>query len=181
MSASTPGRAPVTELDPAYSTEDATAIAWSAAVGGMTEAEIFWLSTVRPDGRPHVTPLLAVWAQDALHFCTGPGERKAKNLAANPRCALTTSTAGGNDLHAGLDVVVEGDAERVEDEATLRRLAELYVGKYGSDWHFDVRDGAFHGQAGSAVVFRVEPRRAFGFGRGESVYSQTRWTFDGGA
>ncbi|MEU9124312.1 pyridoxamine 5'-phosphate oxidase family protein [Streptomyces sp. NPDC048506] len=181
MTASAPRREPVTELDPNYSSEDAKRIAWSAAVGGMTEAEIFWLSTVRPDGRPHVTPLLAVWADDALHFCTGPGERKAKNLAANAHCALTTSTAGGNDLHAGLDVVVEGEAVQVGDEATLRRLAELYVEKYGSDWQFEVRDGAFHGQGGRAVVFRVEPSTAFGFGRGESEYSQTRWRFDGGA
>lgn len=182
MSASAPGREPVTELDPAYSSEDARPTVWSAAVGGMTEAEIFWLTTVRPDGRPHVTPLLAVWEDDALHFCTGPGERKARNLAANAHCALTTSTAGGNDLHVGLDVVVEGDAVQVDDEPTLRRLAELYADKYGSDWHFDVRDGAFHhDRGGRAVVFRVEPRRAFGFGRGESVFSQTRWTFDGGA
>lgn len=178
--ASAPDRGPVTELAPAYSSEGAKATAWPAAVGGMTEAEIFWLSTVRPDGRPHVTPLLAIWADDALYFCTGPDERKAKNLEANPHCALTTSTAGGNDLHAGLDVVVEGDAVQVGDESVLRRLAELYVEKYGSDWRFDVRDGAFHGQGGRAVVFRVEPRTAFGFGRGESVYSQTRWRFDAG-
>ncbi len=180
MSVSAPGREPVTELDPAYSSQGAEATAWSAAVGGMSEAEIFWLATVRPDGRPHVTPLLAVWADDALHFTTGPGERKAKNLAANPHCALTTSTAGGNDLHVGLDVVVEGEVERVEDEATLRRLAELYVEKYGSEWRFEVRDGGFDHRSGRAIVFRVEPRRAFGFGRGESEFSQTRWTFDGG-
>ncbi|MGP8299764.1 pyridoxamine 5'-phosphate oxidase family protein [Streptomyces inhibens] len=179
MSASAPGRQPVTELDPAYSSEGAQPTAWAAAVGGMTEAEIFWLTTVRPDSRPHVTPLLAVWADDALHFCTGPGERKAKNLRSSAHCVLTTSTAGGNDLHAGLDVVVEGDAVRVDNEPTLRRLADLYVEKYGSDWQFDVRDGAFYGQGDRAIVFRVEPVTAFGFGRGET-YSQTRWKFDGG-
>ncbi|MEW1751998.1 pyridoxamine 5'-phosphate oxidase family protein [Streptomyces angustmyceticus] len=181
MSASEPDREPATDLDPDYSSEDATATGWRAAVGGMTEAEIFWLATVRPDGRPHVTPLLAVWSDGALHFCTGPGERKAKNLETNAHCVLTTSTAGGNDLHAGLDVVVEGEAVQVGDEPALRRLAELYVEKYGSDWHFDVRDGAFYGGHGNrAVVFRVEPVTAFGFGRGET-YSQTRWRFDGGA
>ncbi|MEV0372251.1 pyridoxamine 5'-phosphate oxidase family protein [Streptomyces sp. NPDC050636] len=171
---------PVTELHPGYSSEGATATAWATAVGGMAEAEIFWLSTVRPDGRPHVTPLLAVWADGALHFCTGPDERKAKNLAANAHCALTTSTAGGNDLHAGLDVIVEGDAVPVEDETTLRGLADLYAAKYGSDWQFEVRDGAFYGDGNRAVVFRVEPATAFGFGRGET-YSQTRWSFDGRA
>ncbi|MEV7468518.1 pyridoxamine 5'-phosphate oxidase family protein [Streptomyces kronopolitis] len=180
MPAVEPGNEPVTDLAADYSSEGATATGWSAAVGGMTEAEIFWLTTVRPDGRPHVTPLLAVWSDGALHFCTGPGERKAKNLEINAHCVLTTSTAGGNDLHAGLDVVVEGEAVRLRDEAALDRLAALYVEKYGSDWHFDVRDGDFHGQGGRALVFRVEPVTAFGFGRDET-YSQTRWRFDGGA
>ncbi|MFJ9853787.1 pyridoxamine 5'-phosphate oxidase family protein [Streptomyces sp. NPDC101150] len=172
-------REPYTELQPDYSSADAAATAWSAAVGGMTEAEIFWLSTVRPDGRPHVTPLLAVWADGALHFATGPEERKARNLAADPRCVLTTSTVGGNDLHTGLDVVVEGEAARVEDDTTLLGLADLYVQKYGDEWRFEVRDGAFHHSGHRALVFRVEPVTAFGFGRGDT-YSQTRWRFDGG-
>jgi hypothetical protein len=41
----------------------------------------FWLSTARPDGRPHVTPFIAVWLDEALWFCTGADELKAKNLA----------------------------------------------------------------------------------------------------
>ena len=136
-------------------------------------AEIFWLTTVRPDGRPHVTPLLAVWLDRALYFSTGAEERKAKNLAANPRCILTT---GCNAYRDGLDIVVEGEAVRVTDEALLRRLAERWVAKY--DWRFDVRDGAFvdaeHGNV--ALVFEIAPVTAFGFGRGEA-YSQTRWRF----
>lgn len=167
---------PSARLDPRYSSEDATATSWASAVGGLSEADIFWLSTVRPDGRPHVTPLIAVWMDDALHFCTGPDERKAKNLAANAQCVLTTSTAGGNDLHAGLDVVIEGAAARVEDEPTLRRIADAYLAKYGEEWRFEAREGALVGQGGRAVVFRVAPVTAFGFGRGET-YSQTRWTF----
>ncbi|MFJ8676457.1 pyridoxamine 5'-phosphate oxidase family protein [Streptomyces sp. NPDC093589] len=174
-----PANEPATTLGEDYSSEGAAPTTWSAAVGGMTEAEIFWLSTVRPEGRPHVTPVLAVWADGALHFCTGPGERKAKNIEGNAYCVLTTSTAGGNDLHAGLDVVVEGEAVRIEDEPTLLGLAEVFEAKYGSEWHFDVLDGAFKGAAGSrALVFRVVPVTAFGFGRGET-YSQTRWRFDG--
>ena len=49
----------------------------------LETAELFWISTVRTDGRPHVTPLPAVWLDDVLYFCTGPGEQKAVNLAAN--------------------------------------------------------------------------------------------------
>ncbi|MFI7103368.1 pyridoxamine 5'-phosphate oxidase family protein [Streptomyces sp. NPDC050161] len=173
-----PVREPSTTLDTRYSSDGATPTAWTAAVGGLTEAEVFWLATLRPEGRPHVTPLIAVWMDDALHFCTGPAERKAHNIAANSHCVLTTSTAGGNDLHAGLDVVVEGEAVQVGDEETLRRLADAYAAKYGGDWRFEVRDGAFVGGGGRAVVYRVAPETAFGFGRGET-YSQTRWSFTG--
>ncbi|MGP3999661.1 pyridoxamine 5'-phosphate oxidase family protein [Streptomyces sp. 8N706] len=163
---------PVTELDARYSMPGASPTGWAEARGLLEEAELFWLSTVRPDGRPHVTPLLSVWRNDALYFCTGPAERKAENIARNPHCTLTT---GCNSLDEGLDVVVEGDAERVSDDAELRRIAEAYESKYGSDWHFDVRDGVFHHQAGEALVYEVAPSTAFGFRKGD--YSQTRWRF----
>jgi hypothetical protein len=164
---------PVTELDPRFSSPDATATPWATGREALERAEVYWLSTVRPDGRPHVTPLIAVWLDGALHFCTGPTERKAKNLTDNPRVVLTT---GGNALGEGLDLVVEGDAVRVTDEARLQRLAAAYEAKYGSDWHFEVRDGAFHGEGGEAPVYEVAPTTAFGFGKGER-YSQTRWRF----
>jgi nitroimidazol reductase NimA-like FMN-containing flavoprotein (pyridoxamine 5'-phosphate oxidase superfamily) len=138
----------------------------------VEEAELFWLSTVRPDGRPHVTPLISVWLDDAAYFCTGPTERKAKNLAQNPKCVLTT---GCNLLDKGLDVVIEGEAERVSEDAKLTRVADAYESKYGSSWHFDVRDGVFRGEGGEALVFEIAPTTIFGFGKGE--YSQTRWRF----
>src|SRR3954467_4153621 len=168
------GTEPVTELDARYSSGDATATPWAEASSRLEQAELYWLSTVRPDGRPHVTSLLAVWLDGALYFCTGASERKAKNLAHNPHCILTT---GCNTLNQGLDIVVEGDALRVTDAATLQRIADLYESKYGSDWHFDVRDSAFTGQEGNvALVFEVAPTTAFGFGKGASP-SQTRWRF----
>jgi nitroimidazol reductase NimA-like FMN-containing flavoprotein (pyridoxamine 5'-phosphate oxidase superfamily) len=166
---------PRTELDARYSDPKATATPWAEAVERLTAAELFWLSTVRPDGRPHVTPLLAVWLDDALHFCTGPDERKSRNLVANRHCVLTT---GANALHEGFDLVVEGDAVPVRDEARLRRLATAYEAKYGAEWHFEVVDGAFEEPAEGhrAEVFGVAPTTVFGFGKG--VYSQTRWRFD---
>ena len=128
------------------------------------------LSTVSPDGRPHVTPLLAVWLDGTLYFCTGPSERKAKNLMGNSHCVITT----GCNVLEGLDVVVEGEAMRVSEEAKLQRLADTYASKY--DWHYTVRDGAFYGEGGRAEVYEVAPTTAFGFGKGET-FSQTRWRF----
>jgi hypothetical protein len=166
------GTQPVAELDGRFSAPGASATAWADAESALETAEIFWISTVRGDGRPHVTPLIAVWLGGALYFCTGAEEQKARNLAANPFCILTT---GCNAIGEGLDVVVEGEAVNIRDEEQLRRVADAYVAKYGSDWRFDVADGAFSHEGGVALVFEVAPVKAFGFGKG--AFSQTRWTF----
>jgi nitroimidazol reductase NimA-like FMN-containing flavoprotein (pyridoxamine 5'-phosphate oxidase superfamily) len=160
-------------LDPRYSDPDANPPQWPEAELLLAAAELFWISTVRPDGRPHVTPLPAVWADGALHFCTGPDERKARNLGANPHVTLTTGT---NLWDTGYDLVVEGEAVRVTDDARLRELAARWEEKYGDFWHFEVRDGHFHHGPGAALVFAVAPRTVFGFGKGRP-FSQTRWRF----
>jgi nitroimidazol reductase NimA-like FMN-containing flavoprotein (pyridoxamine 5'-phosphate oxidase superfamily) len=159
------------ELDSRYSSEDATATSWAEASDRLAKAEIYWLTTVRPDGRPHVTPLIAIWADGVLSFCTGEHERKAKNLANNLHCAITT---GCNSYNEGLDLVIEGDAVRVTDESALHHLAEAYRRKY--DWHFTVRDGSLTGDGGNvAQVYDVRAATVFGFGKG--TFSQTRWLF----
>ncbi|MEU9401899.1 pyridoxamine 5'-phosphate oxidase family protein [Streptomyces sp. SID4985] len=164
---------PVGELDARYSSAGTVAHPWDEVVGVLEEAQLFWVSTVRPDGRPHVTPTLAVWNEGALYFGTGPGERKARNLAENPHVVLTT---GINEWTIGFDVVVEGDAVRVTDEGRLRELAAAWEAKYGEFWRYEVRDGCFQHGPGPAYVFAVAPVTVFGFGKGEP-FSQTRWRF----
>jgi general stress protein 26 len=179
-----PASEPTVELDARFSSEGATARPCAEVAEVLTHSEMFWLSTVRRDGRPHVTPLPAIWLDGALHFCTGPGEQKAKNIEANPNCVLTT---GANVFQSGLDVVVEGSAVRVTDEPLLRRLARMWESKL--DWPFDVVDGAFRergskvaGQESSAgataLVFAVAPDKVLAFGKGEP-FSQTRYRFSG--
>ena len=172
---------PVTELDQGFSSEDAAATDWVEGRRRLEDAQLYWLATVRPDNRPHVTPLISVSLDGALYFCTGATERKAKNLAENPHCILLTGTNTWDEV---LDVVVEGDATIVTDDALLHRVADAYLAKYGEAWRFTVRDGAFfHGegsvreeQATRAPVYEIVPKTAFGFGRGAS-FSQTRWRF----
>ena len=74
---------PAAALDQPFSSDDATATPWADARQQLDKAEVYWLSTVRPDGRPHVTPLVSVWMDDSLYFVTGTSERKADNLAQN--------------------------------------------------------------------------------------------------
>src|SRR4051812_26937343 len=123
-----PASEPRTELDPRFSDPDASAMPWAEGRRALEAAELYWISTVRRDGRPHVTPLIGLWLDDALWFTTGPTEQKFRNLEGNPRCVLTT---GCNRWNAGLDVVVEGEAVRETDDERLGRVAAGLVAKYG--------------------------------------------------
>jgi nitroimidazol reductase NimA-like FMN-containing flavoprotein (pyridoxamine 5'-phosphate oxidase superfamily) len=122
---------PVTQLDERFSDAGAQPTRWATTREVLDAAELFWISTVRGDGRPHVTPLVAVWVDETLYFCTGPGEQKALNLASNPSVALTT---GCNQWDQGLDVMVEGKAERVTDRATLERIGASWARKWDGRW-----------------------------------------------
>jgi hypothetical protein len=169
---------PIAKVDPRYSGEGARGTDWKEARKSLQEAPVSWISTVRPDGRPHVTPLISVWLERALYFCTGEHERKAKNLERNPHRVLTT---GCNTFDRGVDIVIEGDAVRVSDDGKLGRIAHAYEAKYGRDWRFGVRDGSFvhqglHEGAERVLVYEVAPARGFGFRKGKE-FSQTRWTF----
>jgi nitroimidazol reductase NimA-like FMN-containing flavoprotein (pyridoxamine 5'-phosphate oxidase superfamily) len=166
---------PVGELHVGFSGPEATPTDWAEARRHIDEAEVFWLSTVRPDGRPHVTPLLAVWHADAMYFCTGPEERKAKNLQQNPQCILTT----GQNALDGLDVVVQGRAVEVGDGAERHGVIDTYESKYGA--HFTAPEGTWFGlgdaiRAGKVLLYRVTPTTILGFAKGEQ-FSQTRWRF----
>ncbi len=168
---------PVTTLDQRFSDPDAVATGWDETRRVLETAELFWLSTVRADGRPHVTPLVAVWADGALHFCTGTAEQKAVNLRANPQVILTT---GSNAWDGGLDVVVEGTAVQVTDDDALGRLAEAWTAKWDGRWQFVVRDGCFrHGDdlevSPAVLVFSVAPAKILAFAKG--AFSHTRHRF----
>ncbi len=165
---------PTAEKLPA-SAEYPAPTSWAEGRRHIAEGPWYWLATTRPDGRPHVRPVLAVWLDGALYFASSANARKRKNLVADPRCTLTTAD---DEAH----MVVEGVATRVWDEATLQRVAEAYAAKY--DWHVIVRDGVFDAEYGAPTagpppyeVYEVTPETVFGFGANET-FSPTRWRFD---
>ncbi|MGE3621222.1 MAG: pyridoxamine 5'-phosphate oxidase family protein [Acidimicrobiia bacterium] len=165
---------PSEELDPRYSDPEATPTPWLDAAARLRDAELYWITTVRAGGAPHATPLIGLWVDGAVWFCTGTGEQKARNLGGDDRCTLATAT---DRLHGGLDVVVEGRAGVVRDEGRLARIADAYVAKYGDEWRFEVAGGGFRhpDQGGSVDVFELSPARAFAFAR--QPYGQTRYRF----
>lgn len=164
--------APTTSLDTRFSDSDATPTSWEDTVRALETAELSWITTVRVDGRPHVSPLVAVWLDGAIHFCTGDAEQKAVNLRTNPHVILTT---GSNTWDRGLDVVVEGDAVQVTDDGALKRLADAWRTKWDGRWQFEARDGTFHHEVGEAPVYAVAPTKVLAFGKG--TFSHTRYRF----
>jgi nitroimidazol reductase NimA-like FMN-containing flavoprotein (pyridoxamine 5'-phosphate oxidase superfamily) len=164
---------PRARLDSRFSDPDAGPTPWADVVRVLEAAELYWLATVREENRPHVTPLIGVWLDGAVHFCTGLREQKARNLQRHPDVALTT---GSNTWAGGLDVVVEGTAVRVTDRDALQRLADAYVSKYGSDWQFDVGDGVFGSGPDAAAVFRIEPDKVLAFAKDPHAQTTYRVT-----
>jgi general stress protein 26 len=161
---------PVTTFDAEYSDPAATATEWERTRQALEEAELFWVSTVRADGRPHVTPVVAVWAEDAVCFSTGDDEQKGVNLRTNPHVVLTTGCASWDH---GLDVVVEGDAVRVTDDDVLRRIAAAFTTKWEGRWKFEVGNGSFHHGGHSAIVFAVKPAKVFAHAKGDPFGATT--------
>lgn len=113
---------------------------------------MFWVSTVRADGRPHVTPVVAVWAEEALWLSTGASEQKFANMRANPHVVMI---AGPNRWDGGLDVVVEGEG-----------------------WRFTARGGAFRDPDGSgeAMAISVTPVTVRAHAKGDP-FGQTTYRF----
>jgi general stress protein 26 len=149
-------------FDSRFSAPGASATPWQDTERALQAAELYWITTVRPDGRPHVTPLIGIWFEGAMHFTTGLEEQKSRNLEHNASVALTTGT---NTWAQGLDVVVEGTAVRVTDGATLERLAAAIEDKYGDAWHFDVGERLFLHDGGEAAVFRVDAAKVMAFAK----------------
>jgi general stress protein 26 len=152
---------------------------WSQVADILASAELYWLTTVRRDGRPHTTPLVGAWVDSqegqVFVFCTGPEEQKALNLA---HSAAVTVTTGVSTWNAGLDVVVEGDAERVTGLDTLTRLADEIREKYHGVWDFAPHEDGFghtdeSGDSHIAYVFVVPPTKVLAFAK--SPHGQTRF------
>jgi hypothetical protein len=165
---------PLTTLDARYSSEGAQATPWPDTRAELEKAGLFWVVTVKADGRPHVTPVVGVWVDDAFYFSSGAGEQKSRNLAASPHCSVIT---GGNAWNAGFDTVLHGDAVVTRDLPLLRTVADAFAAKYGDDWAFEVNEDGTFGGHGVALVYRVTPAQALGFGKGEPSFSHTSYRF----
>lgn len=152
-------------------------ISWSRALEALESAEprtqTPFLATTRPDGRPHVAAVGALWDGGKVYFVSGSGTRKSRNLAQNANCVISMSLIG-------IDLVIEGTAAQVTDEQTLERMAKRYADQ---GWPAVVKDGAFtyDYSAPSAgpppwALYALTPTTVFGVLTVEPG-GATRWRF----
>jgi len=137
---------------------------WSWAEQRLQAAGNYWVATVWPDGRPHLTAVWGQWHDGRLLFTCAKRSRKARNLAADPR--LTVSTEDASD-----SVVLEGVAELVSDRDEIRRVVDVLNRKYPGTYSAEFLDPAVN------ATFGVRPRQAWGMRHDDFVGSPTRWTF----
>jgi hypothetical protein len=154
----------------------AAPIPWSRALKQLEAGTggTYWLATTKPDGRPHVAAVGALWVDGKIYFVSGTRTRKGRNLAANPGCVFSVSLTG-------IDLVVEGSAVRITDRPTLLRLAKRYAAQ---GWPASVSGEAFTAEysAPSAGpppwnLYVVRPTTAFGVATVEPS-GATRWQFE---
>ena len=86
---------------------------------------IAWLTTVGPDGAPHIVPVWFLWDGEGFVVFSKPHARKVDNVSRNGRVMLAIGKPE-DDFDVQL---VEGDAMLLETAAT-RHLGVSIAGKY---------------------------------------------------
>jgi len=138
---------------------------WSWALERLEKSHNYWISTTRPDGRPHLMIVWGIWWQDAFWFSTGPRTRKAKNIAADPHVVIGAEKADEA-------VILEGIAEEVKDRPVWKQFARIYDIKYGGSVYPIL-------ESCGGSVYRVVPLQVFGQDEHAENFmdSVTRWRF----
>jgi len=138
---------------------------WSWALERLERSHNYWIATSKMDRAPHLMVVWGIWWEGAFWFTTGPRTRKAKNLAAHPRCVIGTERADEA-------VILEGDAHEIRDRSVWKTLAEIYDRKYGGELYPLL-------ESCGGNVYRVAPRVAFGQDEhaADFVKAVTKWKF----
>lgn len=144
---------------------------WSWASGHLEQALTYWISTVRPDGRPHAVPTWAAWLDGRLWFEGGSGTRRARNLAGNPNAVAS--------IHIDDDaaLIVEGTVELSSDPpaALAARLVEAYAKYASTRWAYVADPANWRSERGGGL-WALRPTLVLGWSRFPD--DATRWRFD---
>jgi hypothetical protein len=147
---------------------------WADAVRRLTTGSTRWLTTLRPDGSPHVMPVFGAWSDPVVFVVSKASARKSRNLDADGRCVLTTDV---DKVH----LVVEGNASRVLDEETLERASAAFEEVYG--WTTTVAGDELDAEYGAPTsggppyrVYKIEPSKVIAL-PASADFMPTRWRF----
>jgi PPOX class probable F420-dependent enzyme len=91
----------------------------------LDRESVVWLSTVRPDGRPHLIPIWFWWDGTAVLFASKPEACKVANLRANAHCMLAIG-----DPDADFDVALIEAQGQLAAIPTEELLAAGLLTKY---------------------------------------------------
>ena len=143
---------------------------WSWAEERLRDALTYWISTTRPDGRPHAMPVWGVWLDGQLWFEGGLRTRRARNLAADPRAVAAVHV---DDATA---VIVEGVvAVRTDpDGALAARLVHAYAKYRPTQWAYEADPANWRSGRGGGL-WALRPTVALGWSRFPE--DATRWRF----
>ncbi len=140
---------------------------WKWAEDRLKRSRQYWIATTRPDGRPHVMVIWALWLDGFLYFSTGSASQKARNLAGNSHCTICTEDAAEG-------VILEGVSETEGEIEQIRKVLVLYGKKY----KFDMSGMADDLLNLKEPVFRLRPITAFGLWEKKFSTTATRWLFE---
>ncbi len=175
------------ERTPSLTGDGGRTTPWELARRRLAEREperTEWIATIRPDGRPHLMPLIAAWVDGALHFIAGEGTRKARNLAEDGRCTIGMSS----HTLPSLDLIVEGTAAPLDDPDEVQRVGQVFT---SVGWPLEARGTEIHGPNAPTAgpppyrIFRLVPSTVYGlpgtFGmdqfQPDELPAPTRWDF----
>jgi uncharacterized pyridoxamine 5'-phosphate oxidase family protein len=139
---------------------------WKWAEDRLNKTPEYWIATTRPDGRPHVMVVWALWMNGCIYFSTGANTVKARNLAQNPHCTMCADNAAEA-------VIVEGVVEAERNVDTIRKYVPLYEKKY----KFKLGEMGENLIALKDPLFSLRPTTVFGFWEKKFSTSATRWIF----
>lgn len=145
--------------------DEGSLLPWHKAEMRLTQSRHYWVATIWPDGRPHLSVVWGAWNQDAFWFSTGRASRKHRNLQADLRC--TVSTEDGER-----PIVFDGEAELVTNPALIAIFLSRLNMKYRESYSLESMDPE------NKACYRVKPKVAIGLEEQDIAGSATRWQFE---
>lgn len=147
--------------------DDSGLLEWHDLEARLSGAHHYWISSVRPDGRPHSIPRWGVWLDGRFWYDGSPATRHARNAERNP--AVTLTLEDGKEA-----VIVEGEshATRADPTGLGERLAAAFE-KYHRDGYAPAADAWSGGDGGGLRV--ITPSRVLAWRSFPADATRFRW------